>query len=144
MWRGSVSYNDLIAELRNTWMKKPYNPKSRLYSLCSGVSYHGMWANFPVSPEDWHCSSCQACASSPLWLHYEGTPPTGGMGGRAPSLVTGVLTEPLLQGNSMWTNVWCWNRTWSPTVELLKPAESCSQQHPHSLLRKSWIQHVSV
>lgn len=44
MWRGSVSYNDLIAELRNTWMKKPYNPKSRLYSSCSGVSYHGMWA----------------------------------------------------------------------------------------------------
>lgn len=33
-------------------MKKAHNPESRLCSPCSGVSYGGMWTNFPISPED--------------------------------------------------------------------------------------------
>lgn len=79
MWRDSVNCNDLIAELRNTWMRKPHNPEADCVLPTQGT----------VSPEDRHCRSFQSCAPSPRWLHDQGTLPTC----EYLPPVTGMLTE---------------------------------------------------
>lgn len=139
MQRGPVNYNDLIAELGNTWMEKPYNPERRLWFLGQGVRYCGMLTSSPVPPEN--CSrSLQAYAFSPLWLHYQGTLLTCGMGGGIPfsSHKDVDRAESSLQENGVWTNPWHWNRAWAPTVELLKLREvfQPKPQSPQSLLYK--------
>lgn len=94
MQRSPVHCNGLIAELGNTWMEKLYTPESRLCLLGQGVRYCRMLTSSPVPPEDRRCSSFQACAFSPLWLHYQGTLLTCGTGRGVPfSSLTRMLTE---------------------------------------------------
>lgn len=121
-------------------MEKLYNPESWLYFLGQEVRYYGMLTSSPVPSEDWCCSSFQACAFSPLWLHYQGTLLTCGMGGGVPCASHKDVdrAESSLQGNGVWTNAWHWNRAWAPTVELLKLRKifQPKPQGPQSLLYK--------
>ena len=63
------------------------------------------------------------------------------MGGGVPSSSHRDVdrAESLLHGNSVWTNVWHWNRARAPTLELLEPSKVLEPklQSPNSLLYKT-------
>lgn len=154
MQRSPVNCNDLIAELGNTWMEKLYNPESRMCFLGQGVRYCRMLTSSPVPPEDRGCSSFQACAFSPLWLHYQGTLFTCGMGRGVPFLShkDADRTEAVLRGNCVRTNAWHWNGAWAPTAELLelskvfqpKPQRSQSRLYKPSCNKASLYTHSNT
>lgn len=117
-----------------------------MFSLCR-VSYCGMWTNFPVSPEDQHCSSLQAGIFRPLWLHEQGHFSHVGWEKEYLPPRLWMLTELSLHcmgaecGQIFGTGTWlgfqhlsCWS-----------PAESCSQNRsPNSFLYNTQISQMSV
>lgn len=131
MQRSPVNYNDLIAELGNTWMEKLYNSESRLCFLGQGVRYCRMLTNSPVPPEDWCCSSFRACAFSSLWLHYQGTLLTCGMERGVPfsSHKDVDRIEAVLRRNGVRTNPWHWNGARLQQLSCWSSEKSFSQNH---------------
>lgn len=74
-------------------MKKAHNPESRLCSPCSGVSYCGMWTNFPISPEIGTAAHFKCVCSALYDFITRGHFPHVGWEEEYLPPVTGMLTE---------------------------------------------------
>lgn len=147
MQRDSVNYNDLIAELRNTWMEKAHNPESRLCSPCAGSVTVGC-GPISLSPLRISTAAHFKCVCSGLYdFMTRGHFSHVGWEEEYLPLVPGMLTELSLHcmGAECGQIFGTGTGLGLPHLSCWSPTQSCSQNRsPNSFLYKKQISQVSV